>query len=443
MSNPIAGLSRRALLTAASGLLPAAALAADRPGAGDEARQSAAPADRRAASAAARRPFPQHVTYAAGTIFPNHRSQARLDDDVRAAYDRWRKRYLVRVTDGKHPLYRVALGKPGTDRHKSTVSEGQGYGMVILALLAGYDPRAKKRFDGLWRYARKHRSCIDDRLMLWRIPNQGHGCDSATDGDLDIAYALLLADAQWGSGGAIDYAAAARKVLAGVLASTIGPQSRLTLLGDWVKPTGPKYNQWTPRTSDFMTGHFRAFRRATGQGVWEAVADACLDVVAALQAEFSPQTGLLPDFVQPKSGTNYAPRPADPGFLEGPHDGAYGYNAGRDPWRLGTDALVNGNAAAAAAAAKISSWAEEETDGHPQRLRAGYELNGAPLPGSNYFTTFFAAPIGVAAMTAPSQQAWLNALYDSVRTVREDYYEDTITLLALLVMTRSFWDPTG
>src|SRR5687768_14792518 len=156
-------------------------------------------------------------------------------------------------------LYRVAFGKPGSSAHNTTVSEGQGYGMVIVPLLAGHDPQAQTIFDGLRSYALTHRSCGDDRLMLWKIPNQGHGCASATDGDLDIAYGLLLADAQWGSGGAIDYRAAANRVLAGIRASTIGPASKLPLLGDWVDLDGDRANEWTPRTSDFMTGHFRAF----------------------------------------------------------------------------------------------------------------------------------------------------------------------------------------
>jgi hypothetical protein len=92
---------------------------------------------------------------------------------------------------------------------------------------------------------------------------------------------------------------------------------------------------------------------------------------------------------------------------------------------------------------KISAWAEEETDGNPRRLRAGYRLNGNPLPNSHYFTTFFAAPLGVAAMAVPSQQRWLNALYDAVHGLSENYYEDSVTLLSLLVMTRNFWDPTA
>jgi endo-1,4-beta-D-glucanase Y len=391
----------------------------------------------------ARRPFPQHVTYTDGAILPSHRSRNQLDDDVRAAYDRWKQRYLVPVThETGASLYRVALGTPGSAAHDSTVSEGQGYGMVIVALMTGHDPQAQVIFDGLWTFALTHRSCGDDRLMLWRIPNDGHGCASATDGDLDIAYGLLLADAQWGSGGAIDYRAAANRVLTGILASTIGPRSRLPLLGDWVDPDGATANEWTPRTSDFMTGHFRAFGRATGDAVWHAVADASLSTVQILQDEFSPDTGLLPDFVQPVSGTDRAPRPADPGFLEGANDGAYNYNAGRDPWRLGTDGLLNGDARALAAVARISTWVEDSTGGDPQRIRPGYRLDGTPLR-SDYFTTFFAAPLGVAAMTVPSQQAWLNAIYDAVRQRQESYYEDSITLLCMLVMTANFWDPTS
>jgi endo-1,4-beta-D-glucanase Y len=393
----------------------------------------------------AQRPFPQHVAYTGGAILPSHRSRQQLDDDVRTAYDRWKLRYLVPVSSPSGaPHYRVAFGKPGTPAHTTTVSEGQGYGMAIVPLMAGHDPQAQTIFDGLWRFALTHRSCLQERLMLWRIPNREEdGCASATDGDLDIAYGLLLADAQWGSGGAIDYRAAANRVLTGIHDANIGPVSRLPLLGDWVEFDGDRANEWTPRTSDFMTGHFRAFGRATGNAVWHDVANASLSVVQALQDEFSRDTGLLPDFVQTKPGPGHAPRPADAGFLEGPNDGAYNYNAGRDPWRLGTDGLLNGDARARAAVAKISAWAQDETGGDPRQFRAGYTLDGTPLLNSDYFTTFFVAPLGVAAMTVPSQQAWLNAIYDAVYQSEENYYEDCVRLLCMLVMTANFWDPTS
>jgi endo-1,4-beta-D-glucanase Y len=299
--------------------------------------------------------------------------------------------------------------------------------------MAGYDDEAREIFDGLCRFRLAHPSEIDPRLMDWHVPNND-GNDSAFDGDADIAYGLLLAEAQWGNDGPIDYGAAFAETVAGILESTIGPQSRLPMLGDWTDPNGSPYNQDTPRTSDFMIGHFRAFRRATGDGVWDNVISACQDVIADLQANFSPDTGLLPEFAVE------GPEPAPPGFLGSAHADDYDYNAGRVPWRLGTDALLNGDATSTAQAAAITKWATEKTSGNPAALDSGYTLAGVSY--ADYFSTFFAAPMGVAAMTDPDLQDWLNALYGAVYNVSENYYEDTVTLLCLLVMTGNFWDPT-
>ncbi len=392
------------------------------------------------------RPFPFQATYAVGSLRPDHLSRGEQDDVVRVAYDRWKERYLVEagLDAVGNPLYRIAFGRPETENYWVTVSEGQGYGMVIVAYLAGHDPAARSLFDGLWRFARANPSAIEPRLMSWRVPpGEGSGQDSAFDGDCDIAFGLLLADAQWGSSGQIDYVAAAREVIAGMLAATIGPRSRLPMLGDWVEPDGVTYNQNTPRTSDFMLGQFRVFQQATGDAVWGEVVAACHRVTSSLQKRYSPETGLLPDFVQPISVINRNPRPADPNFLEGPHDDAFGYNAGRTPWRLGVDALVSGNALSRAQASAMAAWAEEATGGDPHALSPGYHLDGEPLDPEGDFTTFFAAPLGVAAMTLESGQAWLNAIFDAVTDHPEDYYEDTVTLLCLLVMTGNWWDPVG
>jgi endoglucanase len=189
-------------------------------------------------------------------------------------------------------------------------------------------------------------------------------------------------------------------------------------------------------------GHFRAFERATGDETWDAVVSACHDVVAEIQETFSPETGLLPDFVMTASKTDHTPRPADRDFLDGPTDSSYSYNAGRVPWRLGVDALLNGDEVTVEQLRTISTWIEDSTNGTPSEVKAGYELDGTPLPDSDYFTTFFAAPFAVAAMTNPDQQAWLDDLYEAVRASDEAYYENTVSLLCLLALTGTFWDPT-
>jgi hypothetical protein len=85
---------------------------------------------------------------------------------------------------------------------------------------------------------------------------------------------------------------------------------------------------------------------------------------------------------------------------------------------------------------------EHTTDGDPMAIRAGYRLDGTALENRDYFSDLYAAPFGVAAMTNPKQQAWLNAIYEAVHRHHEGYYEDSVGLLSLLVMTGNYWDPT-
>ena len=362
------------------------------------------------------------------------RTQEQMDDDVRAFYDYWKAKYLAEVP-GSPIRYRV-LSDP--DR---TVSEGQGYGMVIVAIMAGYDPDAKEIFDGLWYFVHDHQSNIDSRLMAWEVPEDVGGEDSAFDGDADIAYALLLADAQWGSDGEVNYRGEAIARITAIMESTIGPRSHLPTLGDWVDPNGEVYDQYTPRSSDFMPAHFRAFARVTGDRSWDEVITASQGVITSLQLNYGPNTGLLPDFIEQASVVHHRPRPADPNFLEGPHDGDYYYNAGRDPWRIATDALLNNDKISMAQARRIADWIAAATGGDPSKIRSGYHLDGKPIQGSDYFTSFFVAPFGVALMTSPGEQQILNKICKAIYDTHEGYYEDSVTLLCLLVMTRNYWDP--
>lgn len=76
--------------------------------------------------------------------------------------------------------------------------------MLITAYMAGHDADAQTYFDGLYRFYKAHPSSIDPALMAWQQAKDSSGnivdtsgSDAATDGDMDIAYALLLADKQW------------------------------------------------------------------------------------------------------------------------------------------------------------------------------------------------------------------------------------------------------
>ncbi|MEK8034441.1 glycosyl hydrolase family 8 [Ideonella sp. DXS29W] len=91
------------------------------------------------------------------------------------------------------------------DNTCSTVSEAHGYGMVLAAYMAD-----KATFDSMYGYFTKHLSKAGPHLMAWKQTLKGGKMTDAeeqisvTDGDLDLAYALLLAHVEWGSTGSID-----------------------------------------------------------------------------------------------------------------------------------------------------------------------------------------------------------------------------------------------
>lgn len=391
------------------------------------------------ASPAQNHPFGSHPTsYAAGSILPNHLAPAALDQATGDFYDAWKGRFLEQTCGAGRYVVEAK-----TQSGNLTVSEAHGYGMVLAALMAGHDPDARAIFDGMFAFYREHPSVFTPSLMAWyqrRSCADSQGGDSATDGDLDIAYALLLADKQWGSCGPIDYAAAAATILAGIESGEVDGSGSYLRLGDWTDPGDATYYQAT-RSSDFMPDHLRAFAAASANPVWMNVLDHTYAVFDSLQVNHSPATGLLPDFIADPLGT---PAPVAPDFLEGPNDGAYDYNACRDPWRLGTDFLVSGDARARTAVQRITTWIRGATGDDPGNIKAGYQLDGTLSPDADYRSMAFVAPLGVGAMADGGNQAWLNAVWDLVDGTpldAEAYYENTLKLLAMIVMSGNWWTP--
>lgn len=387
-------------------------------------------------------PFPQHQSYIDANK-PDRYLQEEMDAHVTTFYDVWKDDYLADAgLDGlERSMYRVAFEKRGGSNYDTTVSEGQGYGMIIVAMMAGYDSDAHELFDGLWYFVKEHPSHIINDFMAWRVSDTSVSGDndSAFDGDADIAYALLLANKQWGSSGEVNYALEAKTMIEAIRENTIGINSNLPLMGDWQRGSTNKYDEFSNRTSDFMLPNFRAFLKHTNNLKWEEVVYSAQNVLTRMQVEFSPRTGLVSDFISLGSGQDRAQVPASSGFLEGPYDGEYYYNACRVPLRVGLDALLYNDESSKQIIGNISTWIEGAAGGNPYGLNAGYYLDGTPISGGNYFSSAFVAPLGVAAMNVKGQQEWLNNIYDSIYNVHQGYYEDSINLLSLLIMTGNYW----
>jgi endoglucanase len=384
------------------------------------------------ASSGAAQPFGNHArAYHAGTILPSHKSEAQLDDAVRDFFDQWKTDYL-RAGCGTGRYYVLAGGG------HQTVSEAHGYGMLVMALMAGHDPQAQTIFDGLVHYYQDHPSEIVPSLMSWA---QGSSCqnvdgdNSATDGDLDIAYALLLADKQWSSGGAINYRNLADEIIDGIRSGEVDSGVNYVQLGDWARDG--EFGRAT-RSSDFMPAHFESFAAITGDTSWRQIRDRSYAIMTTVQNQFAAQTGLLPDFIADAATT---PHPVAASFLEGAHDGHYAYNACRDPWRIATDFVLNGDARSKTIAQKMTTWIRQHTGNNPGAILPGYNLAGASN-GGNYLDLAFVAPFGVAAMVDGANQNWLNSIWDTtIAHYGDGYYQDTVALLSLITMSGNWWSP--
>ena len=354
-------------------------------------------------------------------------SQSEMNAAVVRYYNHWKSKYLkpsVKVAGD----YKVAFEPSGT-----TVSEAMGYGMLITVMMAGADPGAKSYFDGLNRFRKRYPSAINPEFMCWKVPaSEKHvKNDSATDGDLDVALALLMAHRQWGDPG---YLAEARTLISALSSSLVRPDFSLRL-GDW--DTGSPGAMLT-RMSDFMPTHFRVFGTVSGDELWAKVENRCYEILGELQENNAPLTGLVPDFAEAK-GRKW--QPAGPKALEGPHDGEYSYNACRVPWRIGWSAIVLNDSRARHFLKPFMAWAATHV-GKPENFKSGYHLDGRSIKGADYDSACFIMPAGVAAMSEGTQD-WYDAAFAYGKVKKEGYYEDSVNLLCLLAMSGNAWLPTG
>ncbi len=384
-----------------------------------------------ATAATASHPFPTHVTYQVG-VMPSA-SQSTRDAAVEKQYNSWKSNYLVHGCASNE--YYVSTKGDGDATNNGPVSEGQGYGMNIVPLMAGYDANAQTEFNGLWQLVKDHEDQYG--LMEWQL--DGKTCqyyssgtpDAATDGDLDIGYGLILADQQWGG-----YTADAKAWLASIYAHDVAPDGHLKCEDD-----GPNTDT---RPSDHMIDHLRAFAAYDTAHNWNKVIQRTEAVDSSLVANYSPTYGLLSDFVV--NADTSSPQPAPANYQENQPDNIVGYNSIRVPWHMGTDALLNGSAAASFEYSEAQKWeacSKKVSGSNPQNVYPHLKLNCTAYSTSDQAEEA-ADSIGPSAMAA-GDQAWTNTIWNYLATnpFGDGYYGETIKMLVYIVMAGDYWSPAS
>ena len=113
--------------------------------------------------------------------------------DAATAYAKWKVDLIT--TSGAGGFVRVTRPNSPGNAVNSTASEGIGYGMLVAVYMDEQDV-----FDKLWKYEQLHLNARG--LMDWQIDPEGtapSGTGAATDGDEDMAFALIMADKKWGA----------------------------------------------------------------------------------------------------------------------------------------------------------------------------------------------------------------------------------------------------
>jgi endo-1,4-beta-D-glucanase Y len=347
--------------------------------------------------------------------------------DVKAAFER----FCSEIVTSEGARGGLRTRRPDTPEGvvNSTVSEGIAYGMLIAVMLD-----EQTLFDGFWHYARNFFN--SNGLMDWYIAPDGSaplGRGAASDADEDMAWALVMADRQWGGCGSQgqSYRKSALELIDAIWRYEVdhSVESHLFIPGD----------DWRGRDvfnpSYFAPNQYRLFGEVTSnQTGWSQVIDRGYSVIErSLNRESgNAQNGLVPAWC------NCAGEPVEafPSAMLN-----YQTDSARLPFRMGQDWAYHREARAAAYLRKVSEFFAEVG---ANQIVDGYSLRGEPAPDPrsqvpNPGSAVFVGSAAVGAMHDPRYGVLVDEGYARVRTgkllARSRYYNHCWTLLSLLMLS--------
>lgn len=367
--------------------------------------------------------------------------------DSTAAYQAWKDIHLEDCGNG------VQRVRWENERLDATVSEGIGYGM-LLAVIHG----EQAVFDGLLAYGKLMRAPFstpapfpggpggtdpDNGLMNWLR----YGCDAhrdtkyneypdfaASDADLDMAMALLMAECRFGDS---KYAGEATTVINAIKNDMFINHNGLELLqpGDsaWFDQLGAGCVNY----SYFAPAYYREFAKhvTADAAFWNKAADDSYELLAVAS---DPNTGLVRNWGSADGGDATAD-------CHNAYNRAasYGDDAARTPWRIATDYVWYDTPEAKAWTDKVTTWVKSVGI---QEIVQWYRLDGQPDTEANTWddhTVVNIGPFAVGALsydqaTANEFAAELLAIPTSQGSHDAEYFPRMLKGLSLASLTGKF-----
>jgi endo-1,4-beta-D-glucanase Y len=251
-------------------------------------------------------------------------------------------------------------------------------------------------------------------MMNWRIMPDGtvasDGAGSASDADEDMAWALIMASAQWQSGAYLD---SGKRMINAMYTHNIGNDGML-LPGDGWGATDRTFPDY------FSPAYMRVYATLTNNTNWSgAIINKNYEILAAVSGTY----GLVPD----STTRTYV------------HMGAYGYDACRTPWRIAMDWCFNGEPRAKAYLDKVGAFFNSQLP--VSNIVDGYSLTGSKTVA--YQSMAFIGTAGVAGMAGWPQL--MNDAFNFGATGtggNTQYYQQSLRLITMLMMSGNFLDYT-
>jgi endo-1,4-beta-D-glucanase Y len=355
------------------------------------------------------KPFPQNANI--GTCAPATNA-AKFAANIAQAYATWQKNFV----QNDHVV--------APEQQNHVTSEAMGYGMLIAAAMGD-----KALFDKFHSYV-VGKGGSGTGLMTWRDDSQG----SASDGDIDIAYALYMANLQWPS--------ATYKDAADNMARAILSQD----LVSGIVRGGNMYKDAPFNASYFSPAAFRTFAK-NGVTEFTAATTANFNLVTA---NIAAGTARVPtDWADPSTGAPVA-TPSNAGVqsdIKDGSNGAMGYDASRVPWRVGWDVCLGGGNSTALKQVVDYFSAKYDSGNRIDLMPAGwYKAKDGHFTTAASMQGSFIGPIGVGAM-AMGNTAMRDRAFRTMLDILESgdfnhtYFPSTVGLLTLLMMSGNFPTP--
>lgn len=303
------------------------------------------------------------------------------------------------------------------DDKQYTVSEGIGYGMIMMVYFSDNTTSYQSHFDKLWKYYQNHTN--GNGVMNWKIQgfNGAVGQNGATDADEDVAFALAMAYYQFGDE---KYKNAASSLIGKIRSSEFSSNGMHKLGDAWDPYKNPSY------VSPAAYEVFKIFD-ASNANFWS---QAISTNYTFLQKNQNSSTGIPSGWADNNSA---APVVGNNGY----GFAGYDYDATRAPWRWAWSYAWYGHSQAQSLSSKLAAWVAPKLS---TQLLINIKPDGttdANVCKSNG-CSFNGSSIGSLSsvlITNASYQEKLNDNFLSLMSQEPGYYHSSLRLLTGLLMS--------